>query len=283
MKSLALLIALLVGYSALFPIIDEYSKNRLQERDVRYIPQKELLELSVLEFKDLASDMIFLNTLAFVGGRKKGENNRDIWQWLYKALDASSYLNPHNVDPYFIAQGFLTWHGRMFQETNDLLDRGMTFRKNDWRIPFFIGFNYYYFLNKPEKGAQYLESAARMPDSPRAALVVLASRLYSESARTELALAIVKDDLDKSKDDSLREIYQNRLESLKNRLKIEKAVEAYEKINKKKPRSLDVLVAKKFLEQIPGDLEGGEYFLDDQGRVKNTKEVAIDKKAERYR
>jgi len=284
MKSLAFLAILLAGYIALFPVIDKYSKTNMEaERDVRYVPQKELIDLSVLEFKNLASDMIFLNALVFVGGRESGKDNQETWQWLYKTLDASSYLNPHNVDPYFIAQGFLTWNGRIFRETNALLDRGLRYRKTDWRIPFFMGFNCYYFLNEPEKGAQYLELAAHMPDSPRGAMVVLASRLYSESARTELAIAIVKDDYEKARDENLREMYKGRLESLESRFKIEKAVEAYQRVYKRKPKSLDVLISRNFLKHIPVDPEGGEYFLDDQGRVENTKEVAVEKKAQLYR
>ena len=278
MKSLALLAFLLVIYITLFPIIDQYSKARISERDVRYTPQNELLDLSVLEFRDLASDMIFFNALTFIGSHKPGEDNPETWQWLSKILDASSYLNPYNMDPYFIAEGFLTWKGRMFQETNELLDRGMTFRKNNWQLPFFVGFNHYYFLNEPEKGAQYLELAADMPDSPRMALVALASRLYSESARTELAISIVKDNYEKAPDENFREMYKVRLESLGARLEIEKAIDAYENAYKKKPVSLNILVRKNFLKLIPTDPEGGEFFLDDQGRVKNTKEVAVDKK-----
>lgn len=283
MRSLALLAALIAAYIAIFPTIEVYSKNRLGERDVRYIPPKEILELSTLEFKALAADLLFFEGLTFVGGRKSGDNDPDTWEWLYKILDASSYLNPHNVDPYFIAQGFLTWEGRMFKETNELLNRGLTYRTNDWRLPFFIGFNYYFFLDQPEKGAQYLEMAARLPESPRATLLILASRLYTMSARTELAIAIVKDDYERTRDEALRKIYKNRLKSLQARFKIEQAVEAYEKRYKQKPASLAVLLEKGLLKEIPSDPEGGSFFLDDSGRVKNTRDVAIEKKTEIYR
>lgn len=280
MKSLVLLTFLLAGYGALFPVIDGYSKGRLGEKDVRYIPQKELIELSMLEFKNLAADMLFFEALTYAGGRKSGKDNPETWQWVYKTLDASAHLNPYNVDPYFMAQGFLTWKGRMFEETNALLNRGITFRKNDWRIPFFIGFNYYYFLDQPEMGAKYLELAAQMPDSPKLTLIMLVSRLYSQAARTELAITIVRDDYEKATDEGLRRAYKVRLESLHARLKIEHAVQAYENIYKHKPKSLDVLVAKNLLKEIPADPEGGNFFLDARGRVKNTREAEVGKKAE---
>jgi hypothetical protein len=255
----------------------------VEERDVRYIPQNEVLHLSALEFQSLAADMLFLNGLTFAGSRKPGVQEPETWQWLYKILDASSYLNPYNKDPYYLAQGNLTWDGKMYNETNTLLERGMSYRKNDWTLPFFIGFNHYFFLHDQAVGAQYISMAADIPDSPKLTLTILASRLYVQSQLTELAIAMVKDDYEKARDESLRGIYKVRLESLVIRLNLEKAVEAYEKVYKKKPLSLDVLISRNFLKQIPADPEGGEFFLDEQGRLKNTKEVVAEKQAERYR
>jgi hypothetical protein len=283
MRLYAVLAILIAIYTALFPVIDGFSRERVEERDVRYLPPNELLQLSALEFQNLAADILFLNGLTFAGSRKPGVQDPETWQWLYKILDASSYLNPYNKDPYFLAQGNLTWDGRMYHETNTLLERGMTYRKNDWTLPFFIGFNHYYFLRDPAAGAHYLSLAADMPDSPKLTLTILASRLYAQSQLTELAIAMVKDDYEKARDENLRRAYKIRLESLVERLNIEKAVEAYEKVYKKKPLSLDVLISRNFLKQIPTDPDGGEYFLDDQGRVKNTKEDAVEKQAESYK
>lgn len=277
MRYYVVLAMLIAGYIALLPIMDGYSRERMNEKDVRYIPKNELIDLSVLEFRTLAADIFFLNGLTFVGGHT-GVVDPGEWEWLYKTLDASSYLNPYNIDPYFLAQGALTWFGKLYPETNALLERGLAFRKKDWRIPFFIGFNYYYFLEEPEKGAHYIAMAAETPDSPKTSLVILSSRLYSQSQRTELAIAIVKDDYEKEREENLRSMYKNRLESLQNRMKIEKAVEAYEKHNKRKPLSLNVLVSKKYLNEIPADPEGGTYFLDDRGKVENSNETKTQKR-----
>lgn len=273
---------LVAGYISLFPIIDDYSKSRLRERDVRYVPQKELIDVSSLEYKAIVSDMLFLNTLSFLGGRDPAED-AEAWQWLYKTLDASSYLNPYNMDPYYVAEGFLPWKGRMFHETNAILNRGMEYRTHDWVMPFFIGFNHYFFMNEPEKGAQYIELAAQKPNAARTTLITLASRLYAQSARTELAIALVKDDYDKAADEGLRVAYKTRLKSLYARLKIEKAVEAYKKAYKRSPASLETLVVKDFLKEVPINPEGGVFILDNDGRIKATIEAKGEKKAQMYR
>jgi len=283
MRSYVLLGVFIVGYIVFLPVMDGYSKARLADRDIRYIPHKELIEVSSLEFRNIVSDMLFLNTLSFVGGRTQSKEDLETWGWLYKTLDASSYLNPYNMDPYFIAEGFLTWHGKMFRETNSLLERGMQYRTNDWIMPFFIGFNYYYFLNDPDAGAKYIEQAAQRPGTSRTTLIALASRLYVQSAQTELAIALVKDDSEKTKDENLRIAYQARLNALYARLYVEQAVEAYKKVYRKNPASIDVLISKNYLSKKPISSEGGEFFLDKDGRVRTAIEIRIEKRAQMYR
>ena len=50
------------------------------------------------------------------------------------------------VDPYFYANAFLPWDAHMTEETNRLLEKGSRYRDWDWMLPFFIGFNDFFFL-----------------------------------------------------------------------------------------------------------------------------------------
>ena len=152
-----------------------------QHEELRLFPPA-VTRLLALEYRDLVADLIFSRTQSFHGGvLKRGEKlDARTWQGIYQRLDAASQLDPYFVDPYYFGQAVLTWDAQMPREANALLDRGRRYRTEDWVMPFFMGFNAFYFLHDKPQGAAYLMEAARRPGSPSLA-GLLAARLSSES------------------------------------------------------------------------------------------------------
>ncbi len=237
-----------------------------------------VLKISALEFDSLASDFLYLKALIFIGStyERPGKSKVKDWEmkWLYSMFDVATDLDPYFLDPYLLANSNLTWGAGMIQEANTLLQKGARYRDWDWTLPFFMGFNYFYFLQENDKASEYLMEASRRPGaSPMYA--ELAAKLAFKSQRTETAIFFMEELLNKTDDIIFIKEYETRLELLRNMLLLENAVNAYKKKSGRIPRHLDDLIKKGIIQTIPKDPYGGEFYIDPQGAVKTTSESLL--------
>ncbi len=84
------------------------------------------------------------------------------------------------------------------------------------------------------------------------------------------------DFLEKEKSQALesqKDVYDNKIKSLKNEknvLELTKAMESYFQKNKSYPGDMLVLVAEGYIEAMPDDPYGGQYFIGEQGQIMST-------------
>lgn len=237
-----------------------------------------ILKIATLDFHAIASDYLFLNSLVFVGSTFNREERPRVkpweWKWLYCALDASASLDPYFLDPYYFASG-LTWDSLMIEETNHLLEKGSKYRDWDSSLPFYIGFNYFYFLQDNLNARKWLLEASRRPDAP-SLYASLANRLSYEKKRTENAISFLEELSSRTEDEELKNKYEERLNFLRQVLKVENAVEAYKKKFGRTPADIHALIRAGMLHEIPADLYGGQLYLDFNGMVKSTSELQLE-------
>jgi hypothetical protein len=234
-----------------------------------------LLKITALEFKGLVSDILFLDSIAFYGGtlnRKERPRLKEWeWQWLDKTLSASTDLDPYFFDPYLFGNAIFTWEAGMIREANELLAKGSRHRTWDWMLPFFAGFNSFYFLQENEKAAEFLMEASRRPFSDPM-LVSIASKLAFKEKKTETSIQFLEETLQRTDDELTKQRFRKRIEALRGILLLEQAVAQYRKHYHHKPNSVEVLVAKGIIQKVPQDPYGGKFYLDPSGSVKSTTE-----------
>jgi tetratricopeptide (TPR) repeat protein len=178
------------------------------------------------------------------------------------------------MDAYYFAQAVLTWDARMPNRAIELLEYGFSYRDWDWYLPFFISFDYAFFLKDYTKAAQYLEKAAEL--NPRAGwFSTLAARYYYEGGRTALALAYLKELIPTVRNESIRKHLMIRAQALERILELEEAVAAYKKSFQQAPESIEKLLEKGIIERLPEDPYGGIFYLDEQGKVRTTSKLAF--------
>lgn len=222
------------------------------------------------------SQVISLQCLFYFGTLVEERGPEPDWRRIYQALYTSTRLDPYNMDAYYFAQAVLTWDARMPQRAIELLEYGFSYRNWDWYLPFFISFDYAFFLKDYTKAAQYMEKAAAL--NPRAAwFSTLAARYYYEGDRTALALAYLKELIPTTRNESIRKNMMIRAEALERILELEEAVSAYRKRFQRAPESIEKLVEKGFIQRIPADPYGGSFYLDEQGKVRTTSKLAFGK------
>lgn len=267
----------------LFPVhvsiiskVTEAKKLLPKGEDTSYVLPSPILKIMALEFDGLASDYTFLKALVFFGStferKEKPRLKNWEWRWMYNILNASTDLDPYFLDPYYVAQAQLTWEGNLVRETNTLLEKGSRYRDWDWILPFYIGFNSFYFLHEDAKASEYLMEASKRPDaSPM--LASLAARLAYKGKKTENAIIFLQVMIKRTEDESIKKMYEMRLNALEAILFLERAAAVYQDRFKRQPESVDDLIAKNIIKEIPKDPYGGKFYIDKDGSIKTTSEL----------
>jgi len=271
-----LICAFIPAYFSTLTIVSRMNKSFSTGEETNLLLPSLVLKVSSLEFKGLASDVIYLKTLINYGSTFVGNKRLPIHEaryfWLYEMLKTSTDLDPYFLDPYLLGNSILSWEANRVIDAISLMEKGRKYRSWDYWLPFYIGFDYYYFLNNSTNASNYLMIASQKPGADPF-FAYFAARLAYEGKRTENAVIFLEGILKTTKDETMRRDYIIRLKTLKVVLDLEKSVKIYKDKTGGYPRSLLVLVEKGIIGQIPKDPYGGEYYIDKDGAVKTTSDL----------
>jgi tetratricopeptide (TPR) repeat protein len=194
----------------------------------------------------------------------KKRNSADEYEWMYHALDVITTLDPQYAYVYYAGGVILGDLANRTDLSNRLLEKGVDANPDVWNIPFLLGYNYYFLLNDPTKGAKYIMRAASLPDGP-SYLPGLATRMAAEAGSPDTALAFLEARLRETHDPEMREILATRMKEViieRDLRLLENAVEAYQAQHRASPATLTDLVAAGALSGLPQEPFGGDYQLD---------------------
>ena len=249
------------------------SRTLPKDEDRPFVLPSQMLKIVALEFRGLASDIFFLDSMVFIGGT---QTRREIprvkeweWRWFAKTLDAATDLDPYFFDPYFYANAFLPWDAGMAEEANRILRKGSQYRDWDWMLPFFVGFNNFFFLKNDEEAAGFLMEASRRPGGDPL-FASIAARLAFKENRTETAIYFLEETARNSANIGIKKRFELRIKALRSIVFLDKAVAEYKKKVGKMPATIEDLVNKEIINQLPIDPYGGRYYITQDGRVTST-------------
>lgn len=231
------------------------------------------------EFKGILADFMVINLSSYYGGIiiEKKEAIEKEFDYMYRVLKSASALDPYYFDTYYFAQSILAWDGRMPDRAIEILKIGSEKRKNDWLLPFWIGFDYYYFMKDRKQVAFYFREASNRPGASDlvASMSIIADY---EGGETEMAILFLEDMIKRTDDEHKRSKFLIRLDALKKIRYLEQAVENYKRKFGMVPKDLNQLISENIISQIPDDPYGGKFYIDEQGRVKTTSNLRFVRK-----
>lgn len=243
------------------------------EARLGFFPPAPVIKVLVADQYQFLSQVISLKCLFYFGSLVETREQVPNWQNLYRALYTATRLDPYNMDSYYFAQAVLAWEAKMVPQVIELLKYGFEHRPWDFYLPYFISFDYAFFLKDYKRAGEYLAKAAEL--NPEVEwYATLAARYFYEGGTTALALAYLKDMIPKARNESIRKRMITRAEAFEKILRIEEAVLAYRNRYQKGPKKLVDLVEAGLLVKIPEDPYGGSFYLDDKGRVRTTSRLA---------
>ena len=268
---------LLAAYALLIIPFAELQKNRPVVVKLGYLPHAQILKITSGEHRPTTAALMIMRVLFYYGTviQKLQENVvvQPEFYNLFKTVQRVVDLDPYNMDAYYFAQAVFTWDLGRVEEVNFLLEKGMQSRPRDYTLPFYIGFNYAYFLKDYPKAAVFMQKAAELSGNPL--YTQLTARFFYESEQSSLGLAFLESMIRSAKDKAVRKSYELRRDALLATTLLEKARDAYRAESGHAPTNPEELVNKGFLPAVPTDPYGGTFFFDDDGRVRTTSKLAV--------
>ncbi len=270
---------LVIATLLIIPIYTRISailSSRIIQEKLGYLPSRGIVKISSLDHKSLLSEWLFFKVLLYFGERidpfKRQLPTQVDYADMYRFLDVSTYVDPYNIDAYYFAEAAFTWEIGRIREVDALLERGLKFRTWDFYLPFFLGFNHFYFLKDYKKASQYMEQAARMTGEPL--LTNLAARFFYESNETRIGISFIKFMIAKTWNEKVKRTLEIRLKALERVDFLEKGVERFVQIYHRKPLSIQEMVGTGVIRELPKDPYGGKFYLDEKGKIRTTSKFA---------
>lgn len=200
--------------------------------------------------QQLGAEMLFVRAAVFLGGLPAGVAPESYAATLAQNFDVMTELYPRFVDPYYLAQSSLPHISPEYAaQANTILARGMKAVPEHLILPFFAGFNYFHYMEQPQKAAEVFFEMAQRPEAPTwlghlaAVLAAQGGNLYGGRLTLEAMLASEEDEI-------VRERYQRSLEAFDKAIVVFEATSQFEKDHGYPPDSLGLLVPN-YLQNIP--------------------------------
>ena len=250
--------------------------SRPPEVRLGFFPPAPVVKALSADQYQFISQLISLKCLFYFGTLVDVRKQMPDWLRLQRALYTATRLDPYNMDAYYFAQAILPWDAGKPQEAIDLLEYGFAHRTWDWYLPFFLSFDYAFFMKDYSRAGEYLTKAAGL--NPRAAwFSTLAARYYYEGGQTALALAYLRELIPTTRSEAIKKQLLIRAEALERILQLEEAITDFNKRFHRAPKNLQELVDVGILDHLPEDPYGGTFYLDKQGKVRTTSKLAFGK------
>ncbi len=235
-----------------------------------FIPSSRFLKPASLGFDTMVADLYWLKTVQYIGD--------DFWfrkgyPQLFDLVNLVTDMDPRFEYAYEVGGIILSVYGGRVDESIRILEKGYRQRLGYWEIPFFLGFNYFYYLGDYRKAALYLTEASRLPRSPKY-LPKLAAKLLAKAGDPETAIAFLTEVLKNMDDERMRKEIEERIKEVmveRDIQHLERAIRVYRERFGGPPEGLEDLVSKGIIDRIPPEPFGGYYYIDKEtGEVKSS-------------
>lgn len=251
--------------------LDNSRKRHKKEGIDIIVPSGQYMKIAVLGYNNVIADLYYLKAHQYVGTQ---EVRKADFPQLYPIIDLVTDLDPKFLSPYLFGGLALSLQGLHVDESILILKKAYKMDPNVWQTAFYLGFNYFFYLQEYETAAKYISKAASQPGAPDYFGPLVAS-LYAESKKADMAIDFLKELRETTKDEDAKKDIDARIilaEVTRDAQFLEDAIERFKKKYNKMPNTLDDLTKKGIIDNIPIEPNGGYYFIDlKTGEVKSSK------------
>lgn len=241
--------------------VEGYKGIEAKIEEFMFLPRGEYLKPLVLGYEQLVGDIIWLRTIQILGDKMVTPEG---YGWSYHALDVVTTLDPKFAYAYQLGGVHLSVLGNRPDLSNLLLEKGMKENPDVWQIPFYLGYNLFFYLNDFKSAAEYMAKASELPGHPEY-LPRLASRLYVQAGNPDVALDFLTRIYKETEDENIRKTLEKRIKEIiveRDARFLEDAIRRYREVYNIDPQDLRDLIEKEIITEIPKEPFGGYYYLN---------------------
>jgi hypothetical protein len=243
-----LFLLLLFSYGVLFSLQEAGFSERSQQLAHPLPPTIQKIALGYL--RQLGGEMQFIKASVFYGGVKPGRDPLEYAEPLASHFSVAATLHPQFIDTYFLCQAILPYINNDYARyANKVLEQGMVALPDNFVLPFFAGFNHFYYLDEPLQAARLFHLAAAKPNGPPM-LEHLANILSAEGGNIYTALIGLRGMYASEKDEQVKMRYAEEIAAFEKAVTVLVAIQRHEKMTGAPPVALSDLVPD-YLQAIP--------------------------------
>jgi len=253
--------------------IDAQLGSYRAQEEALYLWSGRQVQRLVPGFEGLAADVYWLRTVQYYGGERLFARDKK-FELLLPLIEITTALDPRLVIAYKYGATFLCERAPTGAGRCDLgikvLEKGVAALPGDWRLRQDLGFFHFIFLNDPQRAADILLEASRLPGAAFW-LKNLAAMCLAKGGERESSRAIWRQIYEQSegpmRDNALEHIKV--LEAYDEAAALQTLVEGVERRTGRRPETLDELRAAGLIQRPPVDGGGTPFLYDRQsGRVR---------------
>lgn len=237
--------------------------------EVLYIPSAKVLKRLSLGYNGLLADIYWTRAVQYFGQKHINRSMR--YDLLYPLLEITTELDPHLLPAYdfggaFLAQGPPEGAGQP-QQAVRLLEKGIAANPQEWRLPFDLGFVYYFELKDYAKAARALAQASDLPGAPN--LHAIAGTMAQHGGELGMARRLWTVTYQTANQEHVKKNAERHLIALDNDefvTRLEGAIAGFRQRYGRDPQSWGELISAGYGRGVPRDPVGNPYRLVD-GRV----------------
>lgn len=164
-----------------------------------------------LGYSNLIALLKWIQFINYFGASEPGSLDNS---FIIKQLESITDLNPNYKPPYYVAASVLPWLTGTAKPSEALLKQAMRQFPEDWRWPFYMGFNAYWFDNDMKKATRMLSKSAQLPKAPTLVSSLALRMRATSSHKLGNALAFLNQLIKQQQDSNIRQILIQQKKSL---------------------------------------------------------------------
>jgi len=231
------------------------------DEELVYLPEARFLRAVALGYNNALADLLWFRTISYFGRHYRSDR---LYPWLAHMCDLVTDLDPQAEHVYRFGGVLLPWEADQVDAGIKLLEKGNEALPESWVIPFWLGFNEYYFKHDYDKALAAAREATNRPGVHPIATrfaATLAAKQYGPELAEEF-LTQMEEETDRADVRAVIRHQIRRARAANDIAKLKRAVALYRERFGGLPSSLDLLVREGILPSIPSDPFGGVYELN---------------------
>lgn len=227
-------ISIIIICSGIFLIQRILDKEITKRKNMEfvYLPDGKILKKVCRGFENLVSDVYWIKCVLYFGrnnfddfypfqlpdvfsreriegGKLNWEEKRNKLELLDDMLNIVVELDPYFQYPYFFGGLFLSMKLGEFYKAIEILQKGEKVFPNQWRFPYWKGFNYLFYLGDMQSALLEFLKSVKLPGCPEFVLGFIEG-IAKETGRKETVIMFLKG----TKDSEQNELVKNQINKI---------------------------------------------------------------------